>query len=106
MFIRTKTQQINQVAGGPGFAPSSGMVKRFLEGNSPASRAKQRQTLGTLRQLTVQPSTRARYDKAVNLFLQFLKDNGLALPRVREHLDTMVCDYLEYIFGRLAPAGL
>ena len=75
------------------------MVKRFLEGNSPASRAKQRKTLGTLRQLTVQPSTRARYDKAVNLFLQFLKDNGLALPRVREHLDTMVCDYLEYLWS-------
>lgn len=75
------------------------MVKRFLEGNSPSSRAKQRKTLGTLRQLTVQPSTRVRYDKAVNLFLQFLKDNGKSLPRVRDHLDGIVCDYLEHLWA-------
>lgn len=75
------------------------MSKRFLEGHSPTERAKQRKTLGTLRQLTVQPSTRVRYDKAVNLFLQFLKDNQLVLPRVREHLDSLVCDYLEHLWA-------
>ena len=75
------------------------MVKRFLEGNSPTARAKQRKTMGTLKQLTVQPSTRTRYDKAVNLFLQFLKDNNRELPRIREHLDLLVCDYLEHLWA-------
>ena len=46
------------------------MPKRVLEGGTQQDRAKIRRQLGTLRQLTVQPVTRKRYDKAVGLFAQ------------------------------------
>ena len=75
------------------------MPKRVLEGATPAERALQRRKLGTLHELTVQPSTRQRYNKAVDAFLQYLKSNHLILPRKRESLDSLVCDYLEHLWG-------
>ena len=75
------------------------MGKRILEGPSPAVRAQQRQKLGTLRDLTVQPATKARYDKAINDFLRFLNSNNLVLPSQRHLLYPMVCDYLEYLWS-------
>ena len=75
------------------------MPKRILEGATVAERKKQRQALGSLHNLTVQPATRARYDKAVNGFLQFLKHESLALPRSREALDPLVCEYLEFLWS-------
>lgn len=50
-----------------------GSYKRILEALEPQERAKQRRKLGTLRELTVQPLTRQRYNKAVDQFLAFLK---------------------------------
>ena len=75
--------------------PSFAMPKVVIEGTTQARRAKDRQRLGTLRQLTVQPSTRARYEKALAKFLGFLKAEGLELPRRREHLDPLVMEYIE-----------
>ena len=75
------------------------MPRRFLEGASPKARAIQRQKMGTLRELTVQPSTRRRYDAAVEGFLSFLRDNHLSLPHQKDRLDPLVCDYLEHLWS-------
>ena len=75
------------------------MPRRFLEGASPKARAIQRQRMGTLKELTVQPSTRRRYDAAVEGFLSFLKDNHLTLPHQKDRLDPLVCDYLEHLWS-------
>ena len=75
------------------------MPKRILEGATPSDRAKQRRKLGTLKGLTVQPQTRARYNKAVDDFSSFLRLNGIELPRRREHMDPLVCDYVEHLWS-------
>ena len=79
---------------------SLGMPKRFLEGATQSERAKQRQKIGTLRELTVQPATKARYSKAVDGFLVFLSPNHMVLPKQRQHLDGLVCDYLEHLWSQ------
>ena len=75
------------------------MPKRILEAATPAARATKRQQLGTLRQLTVQPNTRARYTQAVDEFLQFLRHNSISSPSKRDRLDPLVCDFLEYLWA-------
>ena len=71
----------------------------MFEGSTQARRASERQKLGSLKHLTVQPSTRARYyEKALSRFLAFLKAEGLALPRKRELLDTQVMEYVEHLW--------
>ena len=82
------------------------MPKRFLEAASPKARALQRQKLGTLRELTVQPATRKRYDAAVNGFLAYLKSNSLTLPHQKHLLDPLVCDYLEHLWSTGKGRGL
>eukprot|EP00435_Cladocopium_sp_Y103_P042257 s239_g11.t1 len=59
-----------------------------------------RQRLGSLKNLTVQPATKARYTKAVDGFLQFLKDNNVTIPRQRQQLDPLLCDFLEYLWSQ------
>ena len=54
----------------------------------PEERAKQRRKLGTLRDLTVQPATRKRYDAATSL------------------MDPLVCDYVEHLWSTGAGRGL
>ena len=75
------------------------MPKRFLEAATPAERAIRRQRMGTLRELTVQPSTRQRYSRAIDQFLAFLNQNNLVLPKSRDRLDPMVCDFLEHLWA-------
>ena len=75
------------------------MVKRILEGQSPAERATKRRQFGTLRQLTVQGPTRARYETALDSFLKFLKTNSLTLPSIRDKLDPLVCEYIEHLWS-------
>ena len=82
------------------------MPKRILEGGTQQERAKIRKGLGTLRQLTVQPATRRRYDKAVDQFLSFLKHEGLTLPTNKAKLDPLVCDYLEHLWSSGQGRGL
>ena len=82
------------------------MPKRILEGGSEAERAKQRRQLGSLKSLTVQPGTRKRYNAAVDQFLVFLRDEGLALPTSRDKMDPLVCDYLEHLWFQGKGRGL
>ena len=82
------------------------MPKVVLEGSTQAIRARERQRLGSLRGLTVQPATRACYDKALNRFLSFLKEEGLALPTRRGFLDPLVKEYIEHLWRSGEGRGL
>ena len=75
------------------------MPKRILEGATQVERAKQRQKLGSLKDLTVQPATKRRYNKAIDDFLQFLRTNNLRLPTQRQLLDPLLCEYLEHLWS-------
>ena len=99
MCRQIKTPQTGPAGGVHGSARSSGMPKRHLEAATQAGRAKQRQRLGTLKDLTVQPATKQRYSKAIDKFLLFLRSNDLQLPRQRQHLDLLVCEYLEHLWS-------
>ena len=58
-----------------------------------------RRTLGTLKDLTVQPLTRQRYVKAREDFYQWLRDEHLMLPSSGYQLDLTVSDYLEALWA-------
>ena len=75
------------------------MPKRLLEAATQAGRAAQRQQLGSLKDLTVQPATKQRYNRAIDGFLAFLRDNSLELPRQRNLLDPLLCEYLEHLWS-------
>ena len=75
------------------------MPKRIVEATTQHERAKQRQRLGTLQELTVQPATKQRYNRAIDGFLSFLQRNDIALPRQRAQLDPLVCEYLEFLWS-------
>ena len=80
--------------------------KRLLESWRPQDRAAQRQKLGTLRDLTVQPATRKRYSHATDEFLKFLTQEGTQLPKDKHKLDPLVCDYLEHLWASGAGRAL
>lgn len=82
------------------------MPKVLLEQKTPQTRAQQRRALGTLRSLTVQPSTRRRYDRALDVFLTFLHDNDLTLPKQRLKIDALAAEYLEYLWSSGQGRGL
>lgn len=73
--------------------------KRILEAVKPEERARQRQKLGTLRDLTVQPATRKRYHAATNKFLSFLQQEGQAPPKEKNKMDPLVCEYVVSTYG-------
>ena len=50
-----------------------GKVTRHVEGRTKDQRAKVRKNLGSLKQLTVQPETRARYEAARKKFYAFFQ---------------------------------
>lgn len=76
------------------------MAKRkILEHPEASERAKQRQRLGSLSDLTVQPATRKRYNKATAAFFDFLKQEGLTIPSKKETFDLIVCEYLEFLWS-------
>lgn len=83
-----------------------GKVTRHVEGRSKESRAKVRKSLGTLKSLTVQPQTRARYERARQKFYTFLQDNRLTLPAKREQLDPLLAEYVEHLWSSGEGRGL
>ena len=58
-----------------------------------------RKDLGSLKSLTVQPVTRMRYHESLQSFFDYLKREGLVLPRLRDLLDPIVSDYLEFLWS-------
>eukprot|EP00435_Cladocopium_sp_Y103_P073912 s436_g45.t1 len=55
--------------------------------------------MGSLKSLTIQPRTRARYDKAKAKFYEYLRFNSLELPTQKSLLDGLLCDYLENLWA-------
>ena len=72
---------------------------KVVEARTKEERKKVRKSLGTLKSLTVQPQTKARYKDALDKFFQFLSREGLALPKRKDDLDDLVGDYLEYLWS-------
>ena len=70
-----------------------------MEGKTRKERIAVRKQLGSLKSLTVQPKTKARYQLALNSFFDFLRQEGLTLPKKRDHIDPLVSDYLETLWS-------
>ena len=75
------------------------MPKRHLEAATASERAKIRKRMGSLKSLTVQPVTRARYEKARSDFYAWLQKEQLYLPSSAYQLDLVVSDYLEALWA-------
>ena len=75
------------------------MPKRHLEGHTKEERIRIRQKLGSLQSLTVQPATRARYDKALEGFFAYLRRSGQELPKDKASMDGILTDFLEYLWS-------
>lgn len=76
-----------------------GKGQKVLEGRSQQERRKIRKEKGSLKNLTLQPRTRIRYDKAKKRFYSFLSTNSLELPTQCYQLDGLLCDYLEDLWS-------
>lgn len=73
--------------------------RKHVEGRTREERIKVRKQLGKLSQLTVQESTRKRYNNALAEFNNFLHNKRLDLPTRKADLDHLVADYVEYLWG-------
>lgn len=82
------------------------MPKRAPEAQSQEERVKQRRLLGSLKQLTVQPSTRKRYDAALQQFFEFLNARQLVLPTNLKLMDHLASDYMEHLWASGARRAL
>lgn len=76
-----------------------GKKAALIEARTKEDRATQRKQLGSLRSLAVQPKTRQRYDAAMNKLFDFLKFEGLELPKQKVALDDLVADYIEQLWA-------
>ena len=76
-----------------------GKGQKRLEGRTQQQRVQVRKQMGTLKSLTIQPRTRARYDKAKDRFYKFLEKNQLELPRKLSLFDPLLCEYLEHLWA-------
>ena len=48
----------------------------------------------------MQATTKARYKQGLQNFFDFLKHEGLDLPRKKDDMDALVSDYLEYLWSQ------
>ena len=62
--------------------------------------------MGSPKSLTIQPRTRARYDKAKDKFYSFLDQNDLEIPKQKHALDGVLCEYLEHLWSTGEGRGL
>ena len=81
-------------------------MTKHVEGRTKEARAKVRKNLGSLKQLTVQPKTRARYLQARNKFYDFLRQENISLPRQRDQLDAILAEYIEWLWMNGEGRGL
>ena len=75
-----------------------GKVAKHLEGRTKEQRAKVRKKLGSLKQLTVQPKTRARYEAARKKFYDFLHKESIQIPSKRDKLDAILAEYVDWLW--------
>ena len=64
-----------------------------------ANTKKVRKQMGSLKSLTVQPRTKARYNKGLDQFFNYLRHEGIVLPKKRDHLDDVCADYIEHLWS-------
>eukprot|EP00438_Fugacium_kawagutii_P032539 Skav202157 [mRNA] locus=scaffold970:236197:240965:- [translate_table: standard] len=81
-----------------GSATQMGKKIAHVEARSKEERQKVRSQLGPLSKMTVQPRTRRRYDAALDKFFKYLAEHQLVLPKQRYAMDSLVSEYLEYIW--------
>ena len=72
---------------------------KVVEGRTRKERIAVRKNLGSLKSLTVQPKTKARYQAALDNFFTYLRGEGLTLPKKRDHMDSLVSDYVEHLWA-------
>ena len=72
---------------------------KISEAQTKEGRKQERKGLGTLRSRTVQPQTKARYQQGLDRFFDYLKTENLSLPSKRDKLNSIVSDYLEYLWS-------
>ena len=65
---------------------------KFLE------RRRLRREAGSLRDLTITPKTRIRYNSAVEKFFKWLTFTGRPCGSCVEEFDSLLCVYLEYLW--------
>ena len=84
-----------------------GKVKKVhMEGKTASERQQIRRELGSLKDLTVQPKTRQRYDKALQQFWDYLRQQGIVLPRQVNQMDALLSDYIEHLWESGAGRAL
>ena len=66
-------------------------------------RKKDRQALGSLKDLVVAKNTRDRYLEAVSRFLLFLRSHGFTYPSSFSSLDAKVCEFIEALWHNGDP---
>ena len=76
-----------------------GKKVKVPEAHTKQERKKVRKSLGTLKSLTVQPTTRNRYTLGMERFYHYLRSNGIVLPKKRDAMDDLVADYLEHLWS-------
>lgn len=74
-------------------------AQSLMGARSKEERKRVRKNLGTLKSLTVQPQTQQRYKASLQQFFQYLRRENLVLPKQRDGLDSIVADYLEYLWS-------
>ena len=74
-------------------------VRQVVDSSKQQERISRRRALGSLKDLTVQPKTRKRYDDALAHLKEYLTLRGLQLPSQVGTLDIMLSDYLEYLWA-------
>lgn len=67
-------------------------------------RRKRRAALGSLKSLTVQDSTRNRYNKALERFWTFLREEDRRIPDQAHELDLLLCIYIEHLCVKASAA--
>ena len=76
-----------------------GKKVKVSEAHSKEERKKVRKSLGKLKSLTVQPTTKLRYQQGLQSFYRYLRQNDLTIPTRRDLMDDVVADYLEYLWS-------
>ena len=76
----------------------------MIEGGTREEHKHQRAALGSLQSLTVQPRTRERYNRALEGFWAFLREEQREVPTSHSGLDVLLQHYIEHLwsegFGR------
>lgn len=75
------------------------VTKRHVEGRTREQRIAVRKKLGPLKNLTVQSKTKQRYESARQGFYAFLRQNHLELPQRRDDLDSLLSEYIEFMWS-------